>query len=95
MKGVCPSLFFSVSREERAEGCSVRTSSSCPRHRVTAEEEEDDKGREEEGGRGGGGGGGEESLSPSSLAQGPASEESVNISKTGKVKLKIVKNNFK
>ena len=60
MKGVWPSTFLSVRREARGAGLWVRTGDSSPRQRVTSE-----GGREE--------GGGDESLSPSSLAQGAGS----------------------
>ena len=60
MKGVWPSTFLSVRREVRGAGLWVRMGDSSPRQRVTSE-----GGREE--------GGGDESLSPSSLAQGAGS----------------------
>jgi hypothetical protein len=71
MKGVYPSTFLSVRSEERGEGGSVRTNPSCPRHRETTEGADMEEER-------GGGGGEEESLSPSSLPHGPASDESAD-----------------
>lgn len=63
MKGVWPSIFLSPSREKRGEGCWVSSRLSCSRQRDTMEGDTEEVG----------GGGGEESLSPSSLAQGAGS----------------------